>query len=53
MSETILFSRPCYWARDTDGKLTLRPAPKLAGRKPDEPFTWDLARAALRRRTRR
>lgn len=48
--ETVLFGKPYCWAQDADGKLTLHPALKLRQPLPsDVPFTWDLAKAALRR----
>ncbi|MCX4596101.1 hypothetical protein OG819_42570 [Streptomyces sp. NBC_01549] len=48
--EAILFDKPYRWMKDADGKLTLRPAPRLSkARTPDAPFTWDHAKAAVRR----
>lgn len=48
--QTVLFGKPYTWARDADGKLSLHPALKLnQPRPPSEPFTWDDAKAALRR----
>ena len=48
--QTVLFGKPYTWARDADDKLSLWPALKLNQPRPsDAPFTWDDAKAALRR----
>lgn len=48
--ETVLFDKPYRWTQGADGKLSLQPAPRLGkARTPDVPFTWELARAAVRR----
>ncbi|GAX57318.1 hypothetical protein [Streptomyces olivochromogenes] len=48
--ETVLFGKSYCWVQSTDGKLSLHPVLKLSkARTLDIPFTWELAKAAVRR----
>jgi hypothetical protein len=48
--ETVLFGKPYRWTQGADGKLSLRSAPRPSNAPtPDAPFTWDHAKAAVRR----